>query len=156
MVTVSEKDSVSHVDTALMSTICLVWQMPHKCWRYMLISPCLVRKVFVSVEIWDRQVFKCLWRACLMVCGVIQNPRSLQSGGEAWAARISWVRALPGCCCEQGRLRGEGSLKLCCSSVWGRCQPPDRLWYCQCSHQWEHQNYCCTGIKLLQFCLQIL
>lgn len=85
MVAVSEKDSISHVDTALMNTICLVMCECLTDIEDMLVSPCLVRRVFLCVSRSETGRFlSVLWKVCLMVCGVAQNQRSLQSGEEAW------------------------------------------------------------------------
>lgn len=108
----------SHGSTALMRIICLV---TYECFTEvedMLVSPWLDRSGFSVYWIWDRGGFKCYF---LLVCGMVQNQRSLQSWGKAWllawqyqhlTAEINRVWVFSHRCCVQGKPRTERSLHL--------------------------------------------
>lgn len=66
---------------------CNVW-LPHRGWRYACI-PLLRQGVFFCVlKSETARLLGGLLKVCLLVCGMVQNQRSLQSWGEAWL--LAW------------------------------------------------------------------
>lgn len=99
---------------------CNVWT-PLRDWRYASI-PLLRQEGFFSVLKPETDRFLSgLLKVCLLVWGMVQNQRSLQSWGETWllawqyqhlTAEINKVWVFSHRCCVQGKPRTERSLHL--------------------------------------------
>lgn len=123
MVAVSEIDLFfCRGGTALRYTICLVMcECPTEVGNNASIPLLRQEGIFCVLKSETDRFLSGLLKVCLLVCGVVQNQRSLNSWGEAWllvwqyqhlTAEINTVWGFSHHCCVQAKPRTERSLLL--------------------------------------------
>lgn len=93
---------------------CNVWT-PHRGWRYTGIPLLRQEGFFCVLKSETDRFLSSLLKVCLLVCGMVQNQRSLQSWGEAWL--LAW----------QPKIKSEYSH---IAAVCGVSQGPKGLYTC--------------------------